>query len=396
MRERRAEMERNQAPIDVERAMSHNRVRSALVLLIIGLCPALAFGQHYIQTNLVSNTDAAPVHDANLRNAWGLTHGPATPWWIADNFNGLSTVYNTSTTPTTVLSNIVVTVPDAAGNPGHPTGIMFNGSSTDFLLAPGKQAIFIWVTEDGTIDGWNPGVNATKAVVVFPPPNKTNDAVYKGATIAEVGGKKYLLVANFKSGQIDVFDSAFHPVDAPKHAFRDQKIRKGFAPFNVQGIGPNVVVTYAKQDDKGEDDVPGAGLGFVDVFRADGELLLRLEHGDWFNAPWGVALAPGDFGEFSHALLVGNFGDGTIAAFNPVSGDFIGNMLTPSGSKVAILGLWALSFGNGNINSATPPGPLPSGPGNVLFFTAGPNEEMDGLFGKLTPIPAELNEGDEQ
>ncbi|HET9831398.1 MAG TPA: TIGR03118 family protein [Vicinamibacterales bacterium] len=369
--------------------MNHNRVLGSLVLLVIGLCPSVAVGQHYTQTNLVSNTDAAPVHDANLRNAWGLTHGPATPWWISDNFNGLSTVYNTSTTPTTILSNIVVTVPDAAGNPGHPTGIVFNGSATDFLLAPGKQAIFIWVTEDGTIDGWNPGVNATKAVVVFPPPNKpVHDAVYKGATIAEIGGKKYLLVANFKSGQIDVFDSAFQPVDIGKHMFRDQKIRKGFAPFNVQGIGPNVYVTYAKQDDEGEDDVPGAGLGFVDVFRADGELLLRLEHGDWLNAPWGVTLAPGDFGEFSHALLVGNFGDGTIAAFNPVSGDFIGNMLTPAGSKVAILGLWALSFGNGSGG--------PSGPGNALFFTAGPNDEMDGLFGKLTPIPSELNEGDEQ
>ena len=239
--------------------MSHNRVRSALVLLIIGLCPALTFGQHYTQTNLVSDLPGgAPVVDPNLRNPWGLVHGPATPWWISDNFNGLSTVYNTSTTPTTIVSSIVVTVPNAAGDPGHPTGIVFNGSATDFLLAPGKPAVFIWVTEDGTIDGWHPSLGlVTKALVVFPPPNQTNDAVYKGATIAEIGGQKYLLVANFKSGQIDVFDSSFHPVDASKHAFRDQKIRKGFAPFNVQGIGPNVVVTYAKQDDVAMDDVPG-------------------------------------------------------------------------------------------------------------------------------------------
>ena len=379
-------MERNHAPIAMESAMSHNRVLGSLVLLVIGLCPSAVFGQHYTQTNLVSNTGAAPVvPDANLRNAWGLVHGPNTPWWISDNFTGLSTVYNTSTTPTTIISSVVVTVPDSAGNPGHPTGVMFNGSPTDFVLANGKAAAFIWVTEDGTVDAWNGGAKAT---VMFPPPNKSTDAVYKGATIVEIGGKRYLLVANFHSGELEMFDSAFHQVDVPKHMFRDQKIKKGFAPFNVQGIGPNVVVTYAKQDEDAMDDAPGAGLGFVDVFRADGELLLRLEHGDWMNAPWGVALAPGDFGEFSHALLVGNFGDGTIMAFNPVSGDFLGNMLTPAGAKVAIDGLWALSFGNDSRK--------PSGPANTLFFTAGPNMESDGLFGTLTPIASELNEGDEQ
>lgn len=370
--------------------MNHNRVMGSLVLLIIGLCPSLALGQHYTQTNLVSNTGAAPVTDTNLRNAWGLVHGPTTPWWISDNATGLSTVYDVSTTPTTIR-NIIVTVPNAPGQPapGKPTAVMFNGSSTDFLLAPGKPAVFIWVTEDGTISGWNPQVNATQAVIMFPPQNDakaSHGAVYKGATIAEINGKKYLLVANFHSGQIDMFDSAFQPVDAQKHMFRDQKIRKGFAPFNVQGIGPNVYVTYAKQDEDAEDDVPGAGLGFVDVFRANGELLLRLEHGDWLNAPWGVTLAPAFFGEFSHAVIVGNFGDGTIAAFNPVSGEFIGNMLKPDGATLAIDGLWALGFGNGGA----------SGPGDTLFFTAGPADENDGLFGSLTPIATERAEDDEQ
>jgi uncharacterized protein (TIGR03118 family) len=372
--------------------MVHNRAVSSLVLLVIGLCPSLASGQHYIQTNLVSNTGgAAPVvPDANLRNAWGLVHGATTPWWISNNFTGTSTLVNASTTPVTIPS-LVVTIPNAPNGmpPGKPTGVMFNGSTTDFLLAPGRPAIFIWVTEDGTISGWNPAVNANTAVIKFPPannPTANHDAVYKGATIAEIGGKKYILAANFRSGEIEMFDSAFQPVDVPKHMFRDQKIKKGFAPFNVQGIGPNVYVTYAKQDDDKEDDVPGAGLGFVDVFRADGELLLRLEHGDWLNAPWGVTLAPAFFGEFSHAVLVGQFGDGTIAAFNPVSGEFIGNMLTPSGATLSITGLWGLAFGNGGA----------SGPGNTLFFTAGPNDEMDGLFGSLVPIAPELNEDDEQ
>jgi uncharacterized protein (TIGR03118 family) len=374
----------------MESAMSHNRVLGSLVLLIIGLCPALAFGQHYTQTNLVSNTGAAPVTDSNLRNAWGLVHGAATPWWISNNATGTSTLYNVSTTPTTVPP-LVVTVPNAPSGmaPGRPTAVMFNGSPTDFLLAPNRPALFIWATEDGTISGWNPGVNATNAVIKVDnsqKPKSDRGAVYKGATIAEIRGHKYILAANFRSGEIDVFDTNFTQLDVSKHMFRDQKLPKGFAPFNIQGIGPNVYITYAKQDEDKEDDVAGDGLGYVDVFTPDGELLLRLDHGKFLNAPWGVTLAPAFFGEFSHAVIVGNFGDGTIAAFNPVSGEFLGNMLTPSGAKLAIDGLWGLAFGNGGA----------SGPGNTLFFTAGPNDETDGLFGSLTPVASELNENDEQ
>ena len=385
---------RNHAPVEMESAMNHNRVLGSLVLLIIGLCPSLALGQHYTQTNLVANTGAAPVTDSNLRNAWGLVHGAATPWWVSNNASGTSTLYNVSTTPTTVPP-LVVTIPNAPSGmpPGKPTAVMFNGSATDFLLdkttTPPRQAIFIWATEDGTISGWNPGVKATAAVIKVDnsqKPKKDHGAVYKGATIAEIHGQKYILAANFRSGEIDVFDTNFMQVDLPKHAFRDQKLPKGFAPFNIQGIGPNVYVTYAKQDEDAEDDVPGPGLGFVDVFTPEGELLQRLDHGNFLNAPWGVTLAPAFFGEFSHAVIVGNFGDGTIAAFNPVSGEFLGNMLTPAGAKLSIEGLWGLAFGNGGA----------SGPGNTLFFTAGPNDETDGLFGSLTPIATELNEDDEQ
>ncbi len=370
--------------------MTHNRVRGSLVLLIIGLCPTLSFAQHYTQTNLVANTGAAPVIDTNLRNAWGLVHGPTTPWWISDNFTGLATVYDVSTTPTTIRS-LVVTVPNAPSGmpPGKPTAVLFNGSATDFLLAPNKPAVFVFVTEDGTVSGWNPTVQPTAAVIKADNsqrPSPGHGAVYKGATIVEIHGRKYILAANFRSGQIDMFDTTFTQVDVPRHMFRDQHIPKGFAPFNVQGIGPNVYVTYAKQDEDQMDDVPGDGLGFVDVFTRSGELLQRLDHGRFLNAPWGVTLAPAFFGEFSHAVIVGNFGDGTIAAFNPVSGEFLGNMLTPSGAPVSIEGLWALSFGNGGA----------SGPANTLFFTAGPNDETDGLFGTLTPVATELSEDDEQ
>lgn len=370
--------------------MFNRRVLCSLVVLTLGLlCPSWASAQHYTQTNLVSNTGSTPVTDTNLRNAWGLVHGPTTPWWISDNAAGLSTVYDVSTTPVTIKPT-VVTVPNAPNQPapGNPTGIVFNGSATDFLLAPGKQSVFIWCTEDGTISGWNPGVNATMAIIKVDKsqkPKPGHGAVYKGLTLTEIDGQKYLLAANFRSGRIDVFDTAFKQQKLSDDAFDDDRIPHGFAPFNVQGVGPNIYVTYAKQDDDKHDDVPGAGSGFVDVYSRRGKLLQRLDHGPWLNSPWGVVLAPADFGEFSHTLLIGNFGSGTIAAFNPVTGDFLGNMLAPNGFTLSIDGLWALAFGNGG----------PSGPGNTLFFTAGPNGEMDGLFGTLTPIQGELAENDE-
>ncbi len=352
---------------------------------VMALSPALARAQHYVQTDLVSNTGSAQVPDPNVRNAWGLVHSPTSPWWVSNNASGTSTLVNASTTPVTVPP-LVVTIPPAPGKSGTgtPTGIVFNGSSTDFLLAPGKPALFIWVTEDGIVAGWNPGVNATQAIIKADnsqKPSKAAGAVYKGATIVVVNGRRFLLAANFRSGHIDAFDSAFNQVRFDKHDFDDERIPRGYAPFNIETIGANVFVTYARQDDTGMDDVPGAGLGRVVVYSQEGDVVARLEHGPWLNAPWGVALAPADFGVFSHALLVGNFGDGSIAAFNPVTGRFLGNVLNPDGTKLTITGLWGLSFGNGGN----------SGPGNTLFFTAGPNDESDGLFGSLTPIPAELS-----
>jgi uncharacterized protein (TIGR03118 family) len=395
-----------------------NYMRPLLVrAFALSLFPTLALAQHYQQTNLVSNvpvTPAASVTDPNLQNAWGLVHGPTTPWWISNNAGGTSTLYNTSglnpenpagQTPAPVLVPVTIVALNAPGGapgngvkipnapsqpaPGSPTSVMYNGSTTDFLLAPGKPAVFLFVTEDGTIQGWNSGVNATTAVIEVDNsqvPNKNNGAVYKGATIAEIGGSEYILAANFRSGRIDVFDSNFKPVSVPEEAFHDDGIPQGFAPFNVQGIGPNIYVTFAQQDSAKHDPVAGAGLGYVVVFDGHGKNIAHLEHGDWFNAPWGVVLAPADFGEFSHALLVGNFRGGTVAAFNPRTGRFIGNVLNAGGATVNIDGLWALAFGNGGA----------SGPGSTLFFTAGPDNETNGLFGSLTPVTSELQDDDVQ
>jgi uncharacterized protein (TIGR03118 family) len=265
---------------------------------------------------------------------------------------------------------------------------MFNGSPTDFLLAPGAPAIFLFVTEDGTVQGWNPGVNRPSAVIVVDHsqvPDAANGAVYKGATIAEIDGRKFLLAANFRSGRVDVFDSTFKQVRISEDAFDDDSIPRGFAPFNVQGLGPNIYVTFAKQDAARHDPVGGAGFGFVDVFDSHGRLLQRLEHGSWLNAPWGVVWATQHFGEFTNTILVGQFRGGTVASFNPVTGRFLGNMLNPNGSTLTIDGLWALRFGNGGA----------AGPATTLFFTAGPDGEKNGLLGTLKPIAAE-NDGDEQ
>jgi uncharacterized protein (TIGR03118 family) len=335
--------------------------------------------------------------DAQLQNAWGLTRGPGTPWWVADNKTGVSTIYNGAGTKNSMV--VTIPVPMGAG-PSAPTGVVFNGTS-DFQLPNGMPARFIFVTEDGTIAGWNGGTTA----VLINPNNPVKDAVYKGCTIGELNGKHYLYVANFHSGEIEVYDATFHRVTLKPNSFTDDDndddggrgpafkgSKRNFAPFNVQAIGTNIYVAYAMQDQDKEDDVPGPGLGFVTVFDTAGRRLARLQHGSWFNAPWGLAMAPGEFGEFSHALLVGMFGSGQIAAFNPIDGSFLGLMKVPidsthpNDSVLSIPGLWALGFGAGNTNS---------GPYNTLFFTAGPNDENDGRFGTLVPIATELAEDDE-
>lgn len=374
---------------------------SATASLALFLSPGLVLAQHYTQTNLVSNTGNAPVNDPNLQNAWGLVASPTgSPWWVSNNAGGTSTLYSIDSTgaahivPINPAPNEFVKIPNAPSQRslGSPTGVMFNGSPTNFLLAPGKPALFLFVTEDGTVQGWNPGVNPASAIIVVDHskvPDAASGAVYKGATIAQIDGhNEFLLAANFRSGRIDVFDSTFKQVHLPEKRFDDDSLPPGFAPFNVQGIGPNIYVTYAKQDAARHDPPrPGQpGDGFVDVFTRDGKLVQRLQHGDWLNAPWGIVWATPGFGEFSNTILIGNFRGDTIAAYNPATGVFLGNMLKPDGTTLKIDGLWALRFGNEGS----------AGPATTLFFTAGPDDETNGLFGTLTPIAAEKAEADEQ
>jgi len=330
-----------------------------------------AQAQHYQQTNLVSDLPGeAAVQDTHLVNPWGLARSSGSPWWVSDNGTGNATLYNGNNG---AIVPLVVTIPPAAGSSegGVPTGTVFNGT-TDFELPSGGPARFIFVGEDGTISGWNGGMSA---VVV----STKEKSVYKGAAIASFRGAHYLYVTNFSRKRIDVFDTHFKRVHLDEDAFEDERIPRSFSPFNIQNIGDSLYVAFAKRDPATNDEVAGAGLGFVDVFSPGGRLRRRLEHGSWLNAPWGLVLASGDFGTFSHHLLVGQFGSGEIAAYNVSSGRFVGMLRNTSDEVLSIQGLWALSFGNG----AT------AGPATTLFFTAGIQEEAHGLFGTLLPVPGE-------
>ena len=344
-----------------------------------------AFAQHYTRTDLTVNMSSVSpsttaIVDPNLVNAWGLSRSSGSPWWVSDNGAGVATLYDGAGTPQPATP-LIVTIPGVNGEKGTPTGTVFN-YSTGFEVAPGKKAIFLFVTENGTIAGWNPTVKPTDAIQTFPPSGKkgSGEAVYKGCTLATTKRGTFLYVANFGEGQIDVFDSSFHPVRPRENAFRDLRIPSNFAPFNIQNVGGNLVVTFAKKERGGDEESHGPGQGFVAVFDTKGRLLLDLQHGPFLNAPWGVAQAPADFGVFSHRLLIGNFGDGTIHAFNPVSGRFEGTLLdTTTGEPLTVDGLWAIGFGN----NAT------AGSALEMYFSAGPNEENDGLLGKITPLAAE-------
>lgn len=382
----------------------------AALAAAFALFPALGSAQHYNQKNLIANKtqstnpDGSTVRvDPNLKNPWGITRSSGSPWWINNNGTGTSSLYDGTGSPInifadpagSVFDNFVIVPPPGFATPGTtsaPTGIVFNGSSTDFLLNKGtpmgKSAVFIFVTEDGTISGWNPQVNIPKGGkapsidAVLEVDNSDNGsgngAVYKGATIATSGPDRFLYVTNFRSGKVEVYNTNFGRVNFPG-AFIDASIPEGFAPFNIQNIGGNLLVTYAKQDGARHDDVAGFGNGYVDIYSPKGELEGQLQHGAWLNSPWGVVWTPRDFGKFSNMILVGNFRSGLIAAFNGFTHEFIGLVLNPDNSQLTIDGLWSLVFGN----DAT------AGLATTLYFSAGPDHENDGLFGTLTPVASE-------
>jgi uncharacterized protein (TIGR03118 family) len=367
----------------------------AVFTLSIFLLPAATQAQHYKQTNLVSNLASITTPnppDPNLKNPWGLTRSSTSPWWVANNNSGTSTLYTGTGTLIQINGTGTVTVPPPNGSPAGtlstPTGVVFNGSPTDFLVAPGTSAHFIFATEDGTISGWNSGQNAV-LVVDNSDNGSANGAVYKGMTSAEIKGNRFLYVTNFRSAKVEVYDTTFKRVHLDEDAFEAEGVPRGFAPFNVQNIGGTLFVTYAKQDAPRHDPVGGDGLGFVEIFTPSGKHIGHLEHGDWFNAPWGVVWTTRDFGEFSNAILVGNFRSGWIAAFNGFTHKFIGFVKNDKGSLMFIDGLWSLTFGNDG-----DPAKNGAGPANTLFFTAGINNEQDGLFGTITPIDG--LDGDEE
>lgn len=305
----------------------------------------------------------------------GLSRSSTGPWWVSDNGTGLSTLY----TGTGSIVPLVVTVPGAtAGTPGSPTGTIFNGGP-GFTLAPGKPALFLFATEDGTISGWNPGVAATTAVIKV---DTKGASVFKGLTMATVsndnGGSptNYLYAADFRRGRLAVYDSNFQPVPHMEERFEVEDLPRGFAPFNVQNIGGNLYVTYAAQGSGKLNEVDGAGLGYVAAFTPTGRLITRFQHNNLLNAPWGLVEAPSDFGAYSHDVLVGQFGSGEILAYNAITGHFDGVLMDATNQPIKIGGLWGLSVGN----SAA------SGSATSLYFAAGSNGEQGGLLGAITAI----------
>jgi uncharacterized protein (TIGR03118 family) len=355
-----------------------------------------------LQTNLVSDLPGvAQVQDPNLVNPWGIAESSGSFFWVSDNNSGMSTLYNTPGMP----QQLAVTIPApgaAAGSAtGTPTGAVFNIDLAhgSFMITDGTHtapAVFLFATEDGTIAGWNPGVDPTgqfsgpmgaSTHAVLPVDNSAGGAVYKGLAIAtDSSGRTLLYASNFRSGKIDVFATDFSPVtNLGKGAFVDPSLPAGYAPFDVQELNGKIYVTYAKQNAEKHDDVAGPGHGFVDSFNLDGSGLKRLVTRGEVNSPWGLAIAPASFGTLAGSLLVGNFGDGEIHAYNADTGAALpdGELKDPDGETIKIDGLWALRVGNGGMG----------GDPNKVYFTAGIDHESHGLFGSLESVAPGTPEG---
>jgi uncharacterized protein (TIGR03118 family) len=341
---------------------------TAIALAALGLCSKGYCDRFdFVQTNLVSDIPGeAAITDPSLVNPWGITASPTSPFWISDNGTGVSTLY--TGTGAKIPLTVTIPTPPSDTSPAAPTGTVFNGT-TDFNVAANSPAHFIFDTEDGTISGWNGGASAVLEVN-----NSSSGAVYKGLAIGNNGSGNFLYASNFNSGKVEMYNGSF----ALTNSFTDPSVPTGYAPFNVQELNGDLFVTFALQDGAKHDDVAGPGHGYIDEFDLNGNLLDRLVSNGVLNSPWGLAIAPTGFGNFGGDLLVGNFGDGTINAFNPTDGDYVGTLDNTNGTPLVIQGLWGLRFGNG----------ASSGPTDTLYFTAGiPGTGMiedHGLFGSLT------------
>jgi uncharacterized protein (TIGR03118 family) len=331
----------------------------------------------YTQTNLV--TSGKPLkgkfRDKNLLNAWGLVQGP-TPFWVSDNNAGVSTLYDGTGKAFTVTSGkkkvpFVVTIPPPTNSTAAatPTGIVFNGTTADF-----GGDLFIFATEDGTISGWQQtdGTSAVLHVDNSQVPTSANGAVYKGLAIATLNAHQFIYATNFRSGNVDVFDGGYNHASLTG-TFTDPHPIAGFAPFGITLFGTsNLWVTYAMQDAAKHDPVHQAGAGYIDIFTTDGVFVERFATAGKLNAPWGMVLTPASFGPLGGDFFIGNFGDGMINAFDS-TGAQVGQPADKKGNPIVVDGLWALVFGNGTNNAAT----------TSLYFTAGPNMESEGIFGKF-------------
>jgi uncharacterized protein (TIGR03118 family) len=338
------------------------------VVLVAGTAGARTAANVYSVQTLVSDTPTtAPTTDPSLVNGWGLSAGPTTPWWTSNN----------GTNTTTLYSGAGAKVPLTVSVPGGPTGTVYNGTAADFVVSQnGKSgsAKFLFATEGGMILGWSPSVNAATAIPGVD--RSSQGAVYKGLAVMS----DRLYATDFHDNRVDVFDASFNPVPLTG-AFQDKKLPKGFAPFGIQALSGNIFVTYAKQDSAKHDDAAGPGLGYVDEFTADGKFVARVASGGRKNAPpnapWGLALAPSSFGVFAGDVLVGNFGNGRISAYQDRGGGkwvYKGQLRLGDGTLVSIEGLWAIAFGNG----------AAAGPASTLYFLAGPGDAKHGMLGAIT------------
>ena len=340
---------------------------AAAISLIFAATSAAAVTTFNVR-NLVSDGSVpAKTIDPSLVNPWGVSFSPTGPFWVSDNHTGVSTLYNGAGTKLGLT--VTVPPPTGASPPSAPTGQVFNGTAS-FAIG-GTKPLFLFGTEDGTISGWAPSFGTTAQLA----PTSANGQVYKGLAIGSNGTGDHLYAADFHGGVVETYTNGFG--SAPT-TFTDPTVAAGYAPFNVQVLGGKLYVTFALQNADKHDDVGGAGNGYVDVFNLDGTFNRRLVSlGGQIDSPWGLAIAPTSFREFAGDLLVGNFGDGTISAFDNTTGAFQGKLLGRDMNPLSFGDLWALTPGNGHSAGDT----------QKIYFTAGLSGESHGLFGALSAAP---------
>jgi uncharacterized protein (TIGR03118 family) len=351
-----------------------------MILSALGVASAATpAGNAYLQHNLVADQPGiADFTDPNLVNPWGIYTSSASPFWVSDAGTGLSTVYSSATSTNGIFSinALKVTVPPSAKGASPSTATAGIANATGGFLVQGKVPSFIFVTADGALSCWASAVNATQAQLMV---DNSATAAYYGLAVSATttNAAPMLYAANFKSGGVDVFDTNFKPVTLPGTPFVDSQLPSGYGPFNIWNLGGKLYVMWAKQNTNKNFAVPGAGNGAVSIFDLNGVLLQHVATGGPLNAPWGVAIAPATFGAFANDILVGNFGDGTINAFDPKTGAALGALADQNGNPIAISGLWALIVGNGG-NGGDP---------NAIYFAAGTGNQQHGLFGSLQAAP---------